>query len=705
MALELDDIKRLHDKAYTANQMTRERAAEDMVFYWITQWDDTVLQGSQLAYRGEFNILRKAGRQIQSDLAENPVQIDFVPRDEKREDSAEVLDGMYRADLQKNTSIEAFKNAESENIVCGMGAWLLHAKYESNKPGDKKQVICRKPIFEANNTVYWDPNAKMLDKSDAKYVSVLTAYSEDGYKDLVSEITGEEIEEVNASSFKEPEQSYTFPWIGGEGKKIYVVNFYHLTKKKDKLLTMSDPFGETRELRESDLSEIMDEMLDYGYDIVDEQEIERPIVTKYIASGEKILKSERIAGEFLPVIPIYGEHAIVEGEEHWEGVTRLAKDPARLRDFAFSYMADILSRSPRKKPIYWPEQLQGFEHMYSENGIDNNYPYLYMNRMDANGNELPIGSVGESPDQDMPSALPFVLQLTKDATEEVANPGLPQDIADPDLSGKAILALQARLDKQSMVYQEHMKHAKRRDGEVYTSMAKELYDVPRKVNIEMPDGTRKQVQLMETIMDKETGELITLRDINSSEFDVYSKITTSYSSQKEQTIDRLEKMIELTDPNDPVRKAMQLKVLALTDGVDFEDIREYVNNELVVMGIKKPETPEQEQLLAQSQQNKEPDPALLLAMGENKKGDAALLEQKRKGIEMQLKAHIDEMGVRIKEFEAITDRMNTQIEAQQANAEIDNKNIDSFGKQIDNAAKIIDLKKLTNEELYQRIAV
>jgi hypothetical protein len=196
-----------------------------------------------------------------------------------------------------------------------------------------------------------------------------------------------------------------------------------------------------------------------------------------------------------------------------------------------------------------------------------------------------------------------------------------------------------------------------------------------------------------------------LRDINSSEFDVYSKITTSYSSQKEQTIDRLEKMIELTDPNDPVRKAMQLKVLALTDGVDFEDIREYVNNELVVMGIKKPETPEQEQLLAQSQQNKEPDPALLLAMGENKKGDAALLEQKRKGIEMQLKAHIDEMGVRIKEFEAITDRMNTQIEAQQANAEIDNKNIDSFGKQIDNAAKIIDLKKLTNEELYQRIAV
>ncbi|GAG86904.1 unnamed protein product, partial [marine sediment metagenome] len=75
MGLELNNLKQMHDKAYTAAQTTRERGADDLVFYWVTQWDDNILQDSQLSYRGEFNVLRKAGRQILADLAMNPVQV------------------------------------------------------------------------------------------------------------------------------------------------------------------------------------------------------------------------------------------------------------------------------------------------------------------------------------------------------------------------------------------------------------------------------------------------------------------------------------------------------------------------------------------------------------------------------------------------------------------------------------------------------
>ena len=71
--LEHSEIKKLHDKAYTHNQVTRERAADDMLFYWITQWDDNTLGDSTLSYRGEFNILRKAGRQTIADLRSNPI--------------------------------------------------------------------------------------------------------------------------------------------------------------------------------------------------------------------------------------------------------------------------------------------------------------------------------------------------------------------------------------------------------------------------------------------------------------------------------------------------------------------------------------------------------------------------------------------------------------------------------------------------------
>ena len=694
MPLELVELKRMHDKAFIASQTTRERGADDLVFYWVTQWDENVLQDSQLAYRGEFNILRKAGRQILADLSMNPVQIDFVPKDDTRDDAADLLDGLYRADTNKNTSIEAFNNAQIETVVCGVGAWELRTEYATKRIGDKNQVIVRKPIIEANNNVMWDPNSKFLDKSDATYVSVLEAFSEQGYIDLVKKLTGEELDHVDGSSFKFPEQSYTFPWILGEMKKIYVVKFYHKEVIEEVVLTLSDPFGSTVDVRKDELTDIEDDLIGAGYNIISEQTYKRSKITKYVASGSKILRTDVIAGEHIPIIPCFGEHAFVEGEEHWEGVTRLTKDPQRLRNFAGSYLGDILSRSPRQKPIFWQEQIAGFEDMYSEAGIDNNYPYLLANRKGGDGTDIPPGPIAVMPEQPMPTALPAVLQLSKEAVEDVANPGVPQDVADPDISGRAVYALQSRLDMQSMVYQEHTKHAKRRDAQVFASMAREVYDVPRKVKVEASDGTRSEKQIMDQIVDQESGDIVTIHDLSNSEFEVYSKIGPSYSSQKEQTVDRLNLMIQGMPIEDPVRKALQLKTLVLMDGVDFDDIRDYANKQLILQGIKKPTTPEEEEMLKQSQENKQPDPATLLALAENKKGDADLLAEKRKGIEMQLKAAHDRAKNQIDEFEAQTGRMEAQIKAQQAGAKMEMDNIDRLGKQLDNTEKIIDIKHL-----------
>ncbi len=707
MSLELDELKKNFDKDFTAGEVTREIASDDLVFYYVTHWDGDYLTRLQLAYRGQFDILKKAGRQVMADLAANPVQVDFQPLNETREDAAEVADGLYRSDNNNNRTIEAFEVGKNESVVCGVGAWELYTEYESMRSQNRNQVIRRRPIFEANNTVFWDSNAKLLDKSDADRCSVLTAYSEDGYKNLVYELTDEEIESVSMESFKHPEESYAFPWIGGEAKKIYVVSAYYREKVKVKTLNFVDPFGETRQVREDDIADVEDEMIDSGFSFESEKEIEIYQITKYIASGEKILSEEVIAGENIPIVPVFGEHAYIEGEEHWEGIVRLAKDPQRLRNFAMSYMGDILSRSPRTKPVWLQEQIAGFEDMYSEAGVENNYPYLIQNKTDANGQDLPLGPVGVMPEQPIPQALVQVLGYTREAVEDVATPGLTKDMADVDLAFKSIKKLEQRLDMQSATYQNHFKHAIRRDAEIWASMANEIYDVPRKVMLTLPDGTRKEAQIMQQVFDQETGEFITINDLYNSEFEVYSEIGPSYSSQKEQTIETLQTLMADIPPGDPTRKILELKVLALMDGVDFKDVREYVNSQLVLMGVKKPETPEEKQALqAQQQQNEQPSAEMVLAQGELLKGQAAMAREQREMQKMQLEFQDKNINNEIKGFDSQTKRLSVQVDAQEAGANIRNKEADTFDKSVDAQLKLQDLniQNMTDAELFQELA-
>lgn len=687
MSLELEELKALHDKAYDYGYENRLRAADDLVFYWVTQWDQGLLDTVPLAYRGQFDILRKAGRQIVGDLRSNEVSIDFHPLDESREDGAEILDGIYRTDDRRNSSIEAYDYSKQEAVVAGFGAWELFTDYESNRAGVEKQVIKRRYIPEACNTVLWDPNAKLLDKSDAKYCSVLHSYSEDGYRELRKELGLDEAS-ITPSNFADPEQSYTFPWIIGDMKKIWVTTFYHKHKVKDTVYSLKSVFGDVITQRKSDLEDVLDEMADEGWEIVGEREITRWQVDRYIASGAEILKVEQVSGEHIPVISVYGERAFIEGVEIFEGITRLAKDPQRLRNFQLSYLADIVSRSPRPKPIFFPEQIEGYQDMYEENGADNDFPYYLQNSKDANGQPLPIGPASQMPEQNIPTALIASIELSRQAVEDVANPGIPQDIADPDLSGKAVMALQNRLDQQSIVYQQNYKHAKRYDAVVYASIAAEIMDVPREVTLTNPDGSRTKAKIMEVVIDKETGEPKVINDLFNQEFEVYATISQTYESKKQQTIDNIDQTIPQLPPGDPIQYALVLKKLAMMDGTSFEDIREYANKQLVLRGFREPQTEEEEQMLAQASQSQQPDAAMELAKAEQMKGQAALMREQREMVKTQADVQNAQAKTQIDVFKAQTDRMGVQVDAEKAGAEIDYRRVETFGKRLENTARL-----------------
>lgn len=676
--LDLKQLKDMQDKAYESGYDTRLKAADDMLFAWVSQWDDSFLQSSDLSTRFEFNIIRKAQRQILTDLILNPIQVDFDPVDDTFEEASDIMDGAYRADMRNNKSQEAKKNANQESVVCGMGAWRLKTEYRNNVEDDDRQRIVRVPIYEANNRVFFDPNAKLIDKSDARFVAVLEPFTTDGYEALCEEL-GVECE--HPASFAEPEQSYVFPWLGS-GDEINVVYFYHRELKKVKYYTFADEFGNRRIISESDLKSEEDSLAEDGYDLESEKDIKRYVVTEYIASGSQILASNVIAGEHLPVIPQYGERQFVEGEEHYEGIVRLAKDPQRLRNFQMSYLADIVSRSPRRKPIFTDEQIAGYEDMYELGGPDNNLPYLKQNHYDSDGNPLPVGAVGEIQGPDVPPALMQSIMESRQAVDDVASPGLPQDIMDPDLSGKAVMALQKRLDMQSYTYQDHHKYAMRRDGEVYASMFRDIMDSEQEVTLVQMDGTSSREVINKSEMDWTTMESKIVNDVRKMQFEVYADIGPSFESVKQQTREELKELINGMPPGTPIHSLLMNKYLMLLDGADMGDVRDYARKQSILAGFMGPDTPEEEQMLMQAQQSQQPDPNAQLAAAEAQarmmEGQAAIQNERN-----------DAQKIAIDQFKAETDR---QIRAQQLILDAKKINAEIGSKQVESANKLIEAR-------------
>lgn len=684
----------MHEQGYVRGYDARLKAADDMTFAWVTQWDDSYIGLSDIEYRGQFDILRKAMRQIITDLKLNPVQVDFDPVDETDETAADILDGAYRADMRNNTALEASNNASQEAIVSGIGGWKLVTEYKNDIDGDLTQVIRRKPIYEFNNNVMWDPDAKLLDKSDAKYCSILVSYTEEGYENLIEELGLDEEDYEDCASFASPEISYTFPWTSGSNL-IYVSEFYHQTKEKVKYLKFTDDFGGSREMREFDLTpEIEDELAEGGYNLDSEKEITRKVVRLYIASGKGILKSYVIAGENIPVVPQYGERQFVEGEECYEGIVRLAKDPQRLRNFQLSYLATIVSRSPREKPIFTAEQISGFENMYEYNGAENNYPYLMQNGF-FQGQQLPVGPVGYIKAPEVPSALMASIAESRQAVVDVASPGLPQDITDTDLSGKAVQQLQKRLDMQSYTYQDNHKFAKRRDGEIYASMFRDIKDTEETIILVKADGSKHKEVINKSEIDFTNMESKIKNDVRKMRFDVYADIGPAFESVKAQNKEELKELLngmaQAGMQQSPTYTMLLMKYLGMVDGMSFEDVRQYARKELIMLGVQEPESDEEKQMVADSQQNKQPsaqDQAMML------EGQARMLE----GQAAMQNEQNDAAKIRVDMFNAQTNREKLGLDSQKFTIDKQGKNSAESIKLQQSQQKIdIDYQKMIND--------
>jgi hypothetical protein len=597
---------------------TREQCLEDRRFYSIAgaQWEGALGESYKDKPMFEVNKVHLAVIRIINEYRNNRISVDFISKDGvDKTKLADVLDGLYRSDEQDSSANEAYDNAFEEATSGGFGAWRLRTVYEDEEdPENEHQRISIEPIFDADTSVFFDLESKRQDKADAKHCFVITAMDKTAY---------EKMYEDDVASW--PKDIYQTEYDWSSPDVVYVAEYYKVEEKKENIFIYQSTvekdedgnFIEERYRQEDfDVDATLEGVLRAtNMEFVRDRKITVKKVRKYILSGGKVLEDcGYIAGKCIPIVPVYGKRWYVDNMERCMGHVRLAKDAQRLKNMQLSKLAEISALSSVEKPILFPEQVQQHQEMWSSDSLKS-WPYLLVNPIkDALGNIVASGPVAYTRSPQIPPAMAGLLQVTETDMQEILGSPQQADKMVSNISGKAVEMIQQRLDMQTFIYMSNFAKGMRRCGEIWLSMAKEIYTQSnRRMKSVNKDNKIESIELMRPVIDRDTGAAVYENDLRKANFDVAVDVGPSSSSKRAATVRALTAMLSIS--NDPeVSQVLQSMTMLNMEGEGIEDVRDYFRQKLIRAGVVKPTEEEKQQMMMEMEQaqNSPPDPNTVL---------------------------------------------------------------------------------------------
>jgi hypothetical protein len=621
-------LANLHDEALaqfddvqSALRDERLQCLQDRRFYSLagSQWEGPLWDQYENKPKFEVNKIMLAVIRVVNEYRNNRITVDFVSKDGAENDKlAEVCDGLYRADEQASVADEAYDNAFEEAVGGGIGAWRLRTVYENEEdPEDDRQRIRIEPIFDADSSVFFDLGAKRQDKSDAKFCFVVTSMTRQAYKDTWGD---------DPTDWPKIIHQYEFDWCTPD--VVYVAEYYKVEEKTETIRIFQTITGEEERYTQADFAkdETLEETLAaIGTVEVRQRRIKTKRVHKYIMSGGKVLEDAGyIAGKCIPIVVVYGKRWFVDNVERCMGHVRLAKDAQRLKNMQLSKLGEISALSSVEKPILTPEQVAGHQVMWAEDNLKD-YPYLLINPItDQNGNQAVSGPVAYTRSAAIPPAMAALLQITETDMQDILGNPAGADKMVSNISGKAVEMIQARVDGQAFIYMSNFAKGMKRCGEIWLSMAKEVYiEDKRKMKTIAPTGEAGMVELMQPTIDQETGEMVMANDLTSTTFDVIADVGPSSSTKRQATVRALTGMLQITQDPETAQVITAMAMMNM-EGEGISDANAYFRKKLLRMGVVKPTDMEAEELMAEMQGTpQDPNAMYLQAAAEEATAKAA----------------------------------------------------------------------------------
>ncbi len=632
------------DRAYTPQQDVREKCIEATRFARVPggQWEGATAAGTKLDDRFEkypkFEI-NKVATELNRIIAEyrnNRITVKFRPGDkEASEELANKLNGLFRADYEETDGGEACDNAFDDAATGGFGCFRLTSMLVNEyDPMDERQRIAIEPVYDPSRSVWFDPDAKKYDKSDALWAFCMYSLSPEKYEAEYGKTPPASLDVTTMTSWE-------YDWF--EPEVVYIAKYYEVRKESVDVISYRQPItGEIATYDSDQIEDIEDELALAGFQEVARRSVKRRRVYVSVVDGQNFLeKPRRIPGEHIPLIPVYGKRWFIDDIERVEGHIVKAMDPQRLYNLQVSMLADSAAQDPGQVPIFDPEQVRGLEKHWEDRGKKRPAFLVARAPRDKTGNPIGPAAPGSfTPAPQLSPAIATMLQLTSADIQEVTGSSQAMQQMPSNIAQETVNNLMNRADMASFIYLDNMAKSLKRAGEVWLSMAREVYGSEREVRVVNEDGT-DDIALMNTqVVDSQTGRVVALNDLSTGRYDVTVDVGPSYTARRDATVSVMTNVLSTMLPNDPMRHAIQGIILDNIDGEGLDDFKEYNRNQLLTSGIVKPRNEKEQQIVMQAQQAaaNQQNPEMVLAQAQMVAAQAEAQKATNETAQTQIKA-------------------------------------------------------------------
>lgn len=318
-------------------------------------------------------------------------------------------------------------------------------------------------------------------------------------------------------------------------------------------------------------------------------------------------------------------------------------------------LADSAAQDPGSVPIVGKQQIKGLEDHWADRN-SKRPAFLPLNEItDKQGNVIaPASAIGYTQPQPLNQAMAALIQQTSSDIQEVTGASQAMQQMPSNIAKETVNSLMHRSDMASFIYLDNMAKSLKRAGEVWLSMAREVYGSDRQVRVVNEDGTDDIALMSVTVRDNQTGEIVAMNDLSTGRYDVTVDVGPSYTARRDATVSVLTNLLAGMLPQDPMRAVVQGIILDNMDGEGLDEFKEYNRRQLLTQGVVKPRNTEEEQIVAQAQQQaQQPDADLLAAQGVLMQGQAEVQKAKNEELSIQVKAFQAQTEARVAEAKVV----------------------------------------------------